>query len=64
MKAVEKHIKIKWILLYIKRRLTAPYQRSDGRIVKRHMGVPQDSVIGPILVNLFLLYTFDRMDVL
>ena len=33
MKAVEKHINIKWILLYIKRWLTVPYQRSDGEIV-------------------------------
>ena len=60
MKAVEKHINIKWILLYIKRWLTVPYQRSDGEIVKRDMGVPQGSVIGPILANLFLHYTFDK----
>ena len=35
-------------------------QRSDGEIVKRDMGVPQGSVIGPILANLFLHYTFDK----
>ena len=60
MRAVEKHIKIKWILLYIKRWLTVSYQRSDGQIVKRHMGVPQGSVICPILANLFLHYTFGK----
>ena len=60
MKAVEKHIKEKWILLYIKRWIRVPYEKLDGERTDRIMGVPQGSVIGPILANLFLHYTFDK----
>ena len=41
MKAVQKHVSEKWILLYIERWLKVPYQTSDGRVVERTMGVPQ-----------------------
>ena len=60
MKAVEVHVKEKWVLLYIRRWLKVPYQTSKGEIIERTMGVPQGSVIGPILANLFLHYTFDK----
>ena len=60
IKAVSKHTECKWELLYIKRWLTAPFQRTDGEIINRERGTSQGGVISPILANLFLHYCFDR----
>lgn len=60
LKAVHKHTKCKWVILYIKRWLTAPLQNQDGTLYERRKGVPQGGVISPILSNLFLHYTFDK----
>ncbi|GAB6194530.1 group II intron reverse transcriptase/maturase [Desulfocastanea catecholica] len=59
LRAVEKHVKCEWALLYVKRWLTAPLQLVDGTLVERTQGTPQGGVISPILANLFLHYTFD-----
>ena len=59
MEMVKKHTKEKWIILYIQRWLTAPFQMEDGTIVERKSGTPQGGVISPVLANLFLHYVFD-----
>ena len=41
MEMVKKHTKEKWIILYIQRWLTAPFQMEDGTIVERKSGTPQ-----------------------
>ena len=50
MKAVRRHTSSKWILLYIERWLKVPYEKPDGLRMNREQGVPQGSVIGPLLV--------------
>ncbi len=60
MKAVRKHTKERWVLLYIERWLKAPIQRGNGETVVRKRGTPQGGVISPILSNLFLHYVFDK----
>jgi len=60
MKAVEIHTQDKWVLLYIKRWLTAEVQMPDKTLVKSERGTPQGGVISPLLANLFLHYAFDK----
>jgi group II intron reverse transcriptase/maturase len=59
MKAVRSHIGESWILLYIERWLTAPFETAGGERVPRPRGVPQGGVVSPILMNLFMHYAFD-----
>jgi RNA-directed DNA polymerase len=56
LKAVERHTDQKWILLYVRRWLTAPLRRQDGTLTARDRGTPQGSSISPVLANLYLHY--------
>ena len=58
-RAVRKHAKETWMVLYIERWLTAPMQEEDGQRVPRAKGTPQGGVVSPLLANLFLHYAFD-----
>ena len=60
MRAVKKHAKEKWVVLYIERWLQAPIQEEDGQLIQRGRGTPQGGVASPLLANLFLHYAFDR----
>ena len=59
LKAVRKHVRCHWALLYVERWLTAPQQQPDGCVVPRCQGTPQGGVVSPLLSNLFLHYVFD-----
>jgi len=60
MKAVRKHAREKWVVLYMERWLKAPAQSEHGHLRARDKGTPQGGVISPLLANLFLHYAFDQ----
>jgi RNA-directed DNA polymerase len=54
VKAVEAHTDDPWVVLYVRRWLTAPIQYPDGTVLQRDRGTPQGSAVSPVLANLFL----------
>lgn len=60
LKAVAHVTEEKWVMLYVKRWLQMPIQKSDGTMEQREgRGTPQGGVISPLLANLYLHYTLD-----
>jgi RNA-directed DNA polymerase len=59
VKAVEANTDQPWVVLYVKRWLSAPIQQADGSLHERDCGTPQGSAVSPVLANLFLHYAFD-----
>lgn len=59
MKAVRKHTKCNWALLYIERWLKVPMELPSGELKMRDRGTPQGGCISPLLSNLFMHYVFD-----
>jgi RNA-directed DNA polymerase len=59
VKAVTAHCDLPWVVLYVKRWLSAPLALPDGSLADRDRGTPQGSSISPVLANLFLHYAFD-----
>src|SRR5262249_1694909 len=59
IQAVQKHVALPWVILYVRRWLAAPVQMPDGSVRERDRGTPQGSAVSPVLANLFLHYAFD-----
>jgi RNA-directed DNA polymerase len=60
LRAVQAHVDLPWVILYVKRWLAAPIVMPDGTLAERDQGTPQGSAVSPVLVNLFMHYAFDR----
>lgn len=61
LKALERHVSEKWILMYISRWLEAPVILEDGTVkVSTGKGTPQGGVISPLLANLYMHYCVDK----
>lgn len=56
---VRRHTEDKWVILFIQRWLTIPFQMENGTLKPREAGTPQGGVISPVLANLYMHYTFD-----
>jgi RNA-directed DNA polymerase len=57
--AVAAHTDERWIFLYVERWLKAPFYDASGILVVRDCGIPQGSVLSPVLADLFMHYVFD-----
>jgi RNA-directed DNA polymerase len=59
VKAVAANTDQPWVVLYVKRWLTAALQLPDGTLQQRDRGTPQGSAVSPVLANVFMHYAFD-----
>ena len=59
VKAVQANTDQPWVVLYVRRWLTAPVQNPDGTLTTPERGTPQGSAVSPVLANLFLHYALD-----
>src|SRR5258705_5133219 len=59
VKAVEANTDQPWVVLYVRRWLSAPLQLPDGTPAERDRGTPQGSAVSPVLAHRFLHYAFD-----
>jgi len=59
LKALRRHCKEHWVLLYVERWLRAPLIDREGKMQERQKGTPQGGVISPLLANLYLHYGLD-----
>src|SRR5207342_456851 len=48
VRAVKANTDQRWVLLYVKRWLTAPLRLSDGTLQDRDRGTPQGSAVSPV----------------
>ncbi len=60
MKALQRHVSEKWVLMYVERWLRTPSMNKQRELTTRKKGTPQGGVISPLLANLFLHYAFDK----
>ena len=54
MKAVRSHIGEGWMLLYVERWLTAPFETTEGERLARERGTPQGGVVTPLTQKVIL----------
>lgn len=54
LRAIRKHIKERWALLYIERWLKAPVATRQGEILSRNRGISQGGPLSPLLLNLMM----------
>lgn len=59
-RAIDKHVSEKWLKTYLMRWLRAKVVDKQGGIHERYLGTPQGGVVGPLLMNLFMHYAFDK----
>lgn len=60
LRAVKRHTKKKWVLIYIERWLKAPVEEQNGRTREENQRNTPRRVISPLLANIFLHHAFDR----